>query len=745
MSTTRQPTATDLHALLDAVARELDLYCIDNQSGAALREAAIALARALGMLRKQDISNPALPRVQELSRAIWNAGCLGQPVSADDLSLASQLLASGWPGLLGAMLFTPCWQWTGAPKLDEVPERLWSHYVDWVFVPPDVATASGAADDHLRKLETLAETVQGWATRNLGAACVKGAVETFERHRGDMAPLRSTLPLRRWAAARTAISSRFHRYVKEFAAAPAAASRFDRPLKIGVLRPDWGESIEVRALLPRLTALDPDRFAIHLFAERLRYDAMEKACRELAAGLEVLPAELLERIGTLRAAKLDVLVFGGSLSDSAVRMIALHRIAPLQVVTDECPATTGLPEIDLHLTGVNADPEEFTEALGLLPAPGFVWDADTAHVVFESQSRANLGLPATGPVFVSAPRLEHLSPETLQAWAGLLRANPTSSLLLLLPPDSDTFALEQIFNRLQATAGLESNRCLLALGDPRATLPHGDVYLDTYPFSAPTPLLAALAAGLPAVAWEGATHRARTGATLLRALGQSDWVAADAAGYIDRAQRLLRDETLRAGARSSLHLAVERRRGFADAPFASLCFGDLLTHAFDLAAAGRRLPKSLSLPAPALAARALADLAAEALARGEAAAAAAHAGAFLHREPESASALSLLGRAHLLAGHAGLAVACFFSALRGHEGEAQAWLNLGAGLRAQKETGNAMKAYTAGLRIDSKPIEGWIALAELARESGENELAEDAIGVARRINRRDPRLAAFAS
>lgn len=744
MNSTLQRSAIDLGPLLDAVARELDLYRIDNQSRAGLRETAIALAEELGALPCLDMPLPALSRVHEIARGIWSSGYLSQPVSRDDLSLASELASAGRAGLLGAMLFVPCWQWTEAPELDAVPEWLWGEYVAWVFAPPCTATAPGGADAHLRKLEALAVAICSWASRNLGASCVKAAAEAFERHRDETSPLRSTLPLRRWASASAGIFARIHRCNSRTTSSPFAFPRATDPLRIGVLLPDWGESIGVRALLPRLSSLNRAAFEIHLFAERLRHDPLEKTCREFAAKLQVLPAPPAERIKALHAAGLDVLVFGGPLSDAALRLVALDRYAPLQVVTDACPITTGLPEIDLHLSGIDADPAEFTESVGLLPAPGFVWDADTAPAVFPKLTRADLGLPATGPVIASSPQLEHLSPETLQAWAALLQANPASSLLLLLPPDSDTFALEQIFNRLQAAAGLDSSRCILSLGDPRAALSHADIYLDTYPYSAPTSLLVALAAGRPAVAWEGKSHRARTGAAVLRTIGQSAWVAGDSAGYVERAQRLIQDASLRLEVQSSVQQAIESQLGLFDAPVASQHFGDLIRNAFDLLAKGRRLPRLLALPRPGLTASALADLASEALARRDPDAAIAHASACLRVAPESAAARSLLGRAHLLAGRSGLAVSCFFSALRGRENEAQAWLDLGAGFRAQKEMGNAIKAYTAALRIDRETFDGWLALSEVARESGADDLAESALDVARRIAPHDPRLAASA-
>jgi hypothetical protein len=735
----------DLSPLLDVLAHELDLYRLDSQSGAGLRSAALAVARALGSVVKLDPTDPLAERVCELSRGLWGAGYLGQPVPASDLALAGELRATGWPGLLGAMIFAPCWQWTSAPTLEEVPEYYWAHFVDWVFVAPCLATGAGAADSHLAKLECLAEDVNRWAGRNIAAACVKSAVEAFERNRAEYSPLRSTRPLHRWTAAAFGVFAKSIRYRHERDPITAPEPRAGRALRVGVLLPEWGESISARALLPRLAALDPSAFSLHLYAERNQSDALETIFRGFATGFQRLPSRPLDRVPFLRADNLDVLVFGGRMGTRGELVVALHRIAALQVVTEECVALTGLPEIDLRLSCVAAAPAEFSESLGLLPSPGFAWDGESALPAFEPVTRTDLGLPADGPVYVSAPALEQLSPETLQAWAALLLADSAASLLLLLPTGSDTFALEQILNRLTAATGLDSNRIVVSVGDLRASLSRGDVYLDTYPCSAPLSLLAALAAGLPAVAWEGSAHRSRLGAHTLRALGQAEWAADSAAGYVERAQRLMGDATLRTRVREQLTQAIDRERGLGDPPYASRCFGELIARAFDLVVERRALPATLSLPIADLHPSDLAARAEAALKRADAPAAVAYAADLLRAEPHSALARALLGRAHLLAGQPGPALACFFSALRGRENDAQAWLDVGAGLRARREIGPAISAYETGLRLNPRLIEGWIAIAELARASGVNDLAEDAIGVARRIDASDARLAAFNS
>ena len=348
---------------------------------------------------------------------------------------------------------------------------------------------------------------------------------------------------------------------------------------------------------------------------------------------------------------------------------------------------------------------------------------------------------------VSAPQIEHLSPETFRAWAVLLQRNPASSLLLLLPARSDTFTLEQHLSRLRAATGLDSSRFVVSLGDPRACLRHGDVYLDTHPYSAPTSLLAALAAGLPAVAWEGTAHRARFGARILRGLAQSDWVAAvtprEPAISTGRNVSCVTG-ALRAATRASLQRHIALQRGLGDVPLASRHFGDVISQAFDL-----RVPETGTLQKP--------DrnfIVGFQLGRTCFAASPRKRSRARTRPPPSLSPVTGWvanrnppRRAPCSAGLICLEkmrtwrspVSC--SALRGRENEARLWIDLGSGQRARKDIGAAIKAYETALRLDPALIEGWIATSQLLRVCGVEDLAAEALGVARHLNPSDPRLA----
>src|SRR5205814_2446717 len=135
-----------------------------------------------------------------------------------------------------------------------------------------------------------------------------------------------------------------------------------------------------------------------------------------------------------------------------------------------------------------------------------------------------------------------------------------------------------------------------------------------------------------------------------------------------------------------------RRDGLGAGPWARGRLGDLVRRAFALGADGQRWPRVIEAPAGTGTPAELAERAEDAWVRQDMPAVIENAGALLRCDAESTRARSLLGRAYLAEQHAQKAVACFFSALRGHEDNAQLWLDVGAAMRATKENSVAVKA-----------------------------------------------------
>jgi predicted O-linked N-acetylglucosamine transferase (SPINDLY family) len=158
--------------------------------------------------------------------------------------------------------------------------------------------------------------------------------------------------------------------------------------------------------------------------------------------------------------------------------------------------------------------------------------------------------------FASLNNPSKLNQPVLDAWAGILAAVPGARLWIM---NMEPRRLEALRARF-ASLGVEPSRIE---GHPRRSradywdlLAQVDLALDPWPFSGGTTTCQAAWLGIPTVTLAGDRPAARTGASLLAAMGLEDWVAADVEAYQALAARWGRDledlAALRAGLRARL-------------------------------------------------------------------------------------------------------------------------------------------------------------------------------------------------
>jgi predicted O-linked N-acetylglucosamine transferase (SPINDLY family) len=78
-----------------------------------------------------------------------------------------------------------------------------------------------------------------------------------------------------------------------------------------------------------------------------------------------------------------------------------------------------------------------------------------------------------------------------------------------------------------------------------------DIALDTIPFNSGTTACDALWMGVPLVTVEGSWAGGRIASTFLKAIGRSEWVAADSEEYVAKVRSLAEDVALRCELRRS--------------------------------------------------------------------------------------------------------------------------------------------------------------------------------------------------
>ena len=696
-----------------------------------------AASADLMALPRTELQTPVTLAARELVQAVASSGAHDRAVEANDLKRAEAAAAKGGPGLLGALLLTPAWQWPSAPPLAAVPHGLWGEYVAWLFAAPQGFSAIGDADTYaahiLRRLEELVAATE----RNAQAPASRAALEAYSRWGSGIPLYFHAGNLRRHAELRARVLAlALGREAREVRAADLPApARADRRLRVGFVNRHFGPQTETYTTLPSFEQLDPQRFEVILFTCHKSGTPLEDYCASRAAEFHVLPRDLTGQLATLRAAGLDVVVFGTNVTAVAneVTWLALHRVAPLQVVNNSSCITTGFPTVDLYVSGTLTEtataPEQFTERLALLPGPAhaFNYEADRRdpQATFD---RAALGLPVDATVFVSAANYFKVIPEVQHTWARLLAAVPGSYLVLhpFNPNWSSSYPIKRFcsdFERVLTQYGVASSRLIVSSmkfpsrSDVKELLRVGDVYLDTFPFGGVNSLVDPLEIGVPVVAWEGDSFRSRMGGALLRTLNVPELIASDEAGYLATATRLAADATGRKELGARLQAQMERMPVFLDTLAASDAFGALLETAYDeLAAVGRAVFRRTHTPILAQAS-----------------------------DPASPALRHQIGRQLLTLDRPDRALVYLLAAVQHLDQDAGLWHDLAWAFQALQQPAQALQAAEACLRVDPKHVEGWLLLADLAREAGHAEFFQEARTTLQDLASTDPRVVALGS
>lgn len=317
-----------------------------------------------------------------------------------------------------------------------------------------------------------------------------------------------------------------------------------------------------------LRHLDRSRFEVILYHTALQPDAETSYVHTLVDRLVQGPTDWLRQVCD---DKPDVIFYPEISMDPATFKLATLRLAPLQVACWGHPITTGLPTIDLFLSGELIEREDadddYSEKLVRLPGTGACslpipvdaatpelslespWDHSVTHFVICQQAIK------FDPLFDDLyPRIAHAHSAS-RFWFLRDRKYPWAAEII-----------EERIRRAFETSGLDPATFVHFVewlpGDQFwGFLDMMDVFLDTPAFSGYTTAWQALHRGLPVVTLEGRFMRQRLAAGLLRRVGVPETIAADQREYVAKAAALARDIHGRKILRSRLRTAVAKADG----------------------------------------------------------------------------------------------------------------------------------------------------------------------------------------
>jgi protein O-GlcNAc transferase len=341
----------------------------------------------------------------------------------------------------------------------------------------------------------------------------------------------------------------------------------ERRLRIGYVSPDFRRHVVAAYIEPVLRAHDPASFEIHGFVEVPRPDETTARLRSLChkyhstVGLsDADVADLIER------EQIDILVdLAGHTAHSRIRVFA-HKPSPIQVTWLGYGNTTGLSEVDYRITNEYQNPRD---------EPSF----HSERLVYLPRESAYYGWPVAAPdvgplpadrngfvTFGSLHRPNKLTAETLEVWAGILHAVPSSRLWIFWPSFHGNRRAELV-NRF-ASLGIDEQRLEIRWepidGNYLSEYNQIDIALDVFHWTGSTTAREAMWMGAIQLAHRGAHRSARGSAAVVHYAGLNSCIADSPSTYVALAREFASDWGRLATLRSSMRQQLVESFGTAE-------------------------------------------------------------------------------------------------------------------------------------------------------------------------------------
>ncbi len=369
-------------------------------------------------------------------------------------------------------------------------------------------------------------------------------------------------------------------------------------IRIGILATDFTPHTETFATLPVYKHLNRDLFEISLYTIQSSNHRLEQYCWGHADALVTLPQDLPSQVQTIRNGDLDILFISRNVTAVAhsITLLALHRLARLQIVGMNSPVTTGMRNVDYYISSKliedqNAAQQQYTETLITLDGSAQCFDFATEEQLVATNSISqDIDIDKKTVVYISGANFYKILPELEVSWAKIIAGVANSKLLLypFNPNWSSSYPDMAFRKRLTATFarhGLSEGRLSILdpvpnIADVKERLRVGDIYLDSYPYSGMTSLIDPLQLGIPTVVLEGNSSRSRMGASLLREVQIPDLIADSEESYIQLAIALGTNPELRKQKSDQIKQRMQANPRFLDSRSYSAQMGTLFQELF---------------------------------------------------------------------------------------------------------------------------------------------------------------------
>jgi protein O-GlcNAc transferase len=346
------------------------------------------------------------------------------------------------------------------------------------------------------------------------------------------------------------------------------------PLRIGFVSGDLHGHPVGYFLEGVLRHLDPSRFELFAYPTIAKFDALSARIQPLFKGWHLIKG-MTDAVAArlIRDDAIDILIdLAGHTGDNRLPMFAL-RPAPVQISWLGYFASTGVAEMDYILVDeacVPAGQECYlSEKAWRLPDTRLCYTPPPGDV---APPVTPLPALARGHItFGCFQRFQKISDAVLATWGQVFLALPDARLLLQCQQCVNPMFVERMLDRLDAV-GIAADRVWTRPAAPHSeylqSYAQVDIALDTFPYNGGTTTCEALWMGVPTLTLCGDSMLARQGAALMGAAGLSDWVAANAQEFVQKAAEFAGDPESLARLRASLRERVRSCPLFDTALFA---------------------------------------------------------------------------------------------------------------------------------------------------------------------------------
>lgn len=310
----------------------------------------------------------------------------------------------------------------------------------------------------------------------------------------------------------------------------------DRILHVGFVSGDLRQHAIASFIEPVLIHLATyPKLCLHAYHNHASEDGITLRLKKLFAHWHPIVNLSDEALVTkILADGIDILIdLSGHTSKNRLLTFA-RKPAPLQATWMGFPGTTGLRAMDYYFTDRFTLPagqfdDQFTEKIVHLPASAPFLPASDAPPV-------NM-LPALHNGYVtfgSFNRLSKINSSVIALWSKVLRALPTSRMLLGGVAQGENTLLTEWFEQEGIARDRLSFHPRTQIKDYLGLHHQVDICLDTFPYNGGTTTLHALWMGVPTLTLSGQVAATRSGAAILSHAGLESFLADNEDAFLER-------------------------------------------------------------------------------------------------------------------------------------------------------------------------------------------------------------------